>query len=454
MEGFFWSVVPALCIIIAIFLTRSVMISLSLGILIGSFIVMDGQFFQTLQLMIKNFISLFYVDGGLNYGNLSILCFLLLLGVLTGLITFLGGNAALANWSKKRISSKRSASMTIVGVGLTLFPDDVFNMFSTGQLAKPLADGNGISRQKVAYFLHSTSDPLCVLTPISSWGAYIISILSMIISTQSLDNSGLHLFLQIAPFNFYAISSILFVLAVAWWGVSLGKMKEAEEHCSAIAFDESTANNGKLRYLFLPLGTLILTSVGWMLFTGIVQSGSFELQQIFAHAEISEALIVATLCSIVVTCGLMFAKPSICWRTLYSNVVQGMHTTLPAIQILLLAWMVSSLTEQLQTGKYIADLVVASQFDVRLLPVALFLITGVMAFATGTSWGTFAIMLPIGAQIILQIDSSVLPVILAAVLSGSLFGDHCSPISDTTTVAAAASGCTQFQHFETVIYYA
>ncbi|MGL4820275.1 MAG: Na+/H+ antiporter NhaC family protein, partial [Bacilli bacterium] len=259
----FLSVIPALIIIISIFITKRVLLSLTLGILAGGWIVGEFKLVDMFDRLCEAVIGIVYADGQLQTGNLSIVLFLITLGLLTGMIQLLGGNAALAVYAHNRIASMKKARLSIVGMGLTIFPDDVFNMFVTGQVGRPIADARGISRTKLAYFLHTTSDPLCVLCPISSWGAYIISIFTVILSTHSLSGSGLGTFVSVVPFNFYALTSIIFVFFVAYFGIDFGPMRTFEMDAQQKRSCESNATHtliGKMYDLMIPIALLMVIS--------------------------------------------------------------------------------------------------------------------------------------------------------------------------------------------------
>ncbi|MGM9987961.1 MAG: Na+/H+ antiporter NhaC family protein [Bacillaceae bacterium] len=461
MSNTIFCLLPPLVIIGMVIMTRRVVLSLGVGVIVGSLVVTSFQPMETIKKIGEVIRNLFLDGESLNTGNLYILAFLLLLGLLTGFINVLGGNEAFGRLAKKKIKSKRGATVTTAAMGMTLFPDDVFNMFSVGQIARPIVDAHRLSRQKLAYLLHTTSDPLCVLCPISSWGAYIISILAMIFTTNALDHNALISFVKIAPMNFYAITSIILVFTVAYFHINIGKMKEAEATVQTKkAIDTENAHPySSVWDLLLPIVTLIVVALVSIVMTGYNNSDSntVTLLNIFENAEVSLSLILGSFTALVITLILygrnVYIRKNTAISTFKIAINDGLRTTLPAIIILLFAWMVSDLTKQLETGYYLADFVNNISLPFMLLPFTMFLLTGFMAFSTGTSWGTFAIMLPIAAQISIATDEAEMFSMMAAVLAGSLFGDHSSPISDTTTVAAAAAGCNQFDHFQTQLPY-
>lgn len=455
MEFSFLSIIPPIVIIALVILTRKIVLSLGIGIIISSIIVEDGHIPKAIFAILKALIQLFYKNGEWNSGNLYVLTFLLLLGVLTGLISALEGNRAFGEWVGRRIHSKRGAQLMTTTCGVSLFPDDVFNMFATSQITGPVLDHFKVPRAKLAYLIHSTSDPTCVICPLSSWGAYIIAILTSIFATVQVNTNPIIAFLIIATTNFYALSTLLFSFSSAGFDINIGKMKSASIHSYHIKADESS--QASIWDMIIPISILIIGALFSMLFTGYLNSDTYSLINIFSNSEVSLSLMLGALLS--TASGLiLYTRQVLLGNRNYENILQilkkGMKTTLPAVEILLFAWVLSNFVDQLGTGSYLASLIERITIPVSLIPLILFVLTGAMAFATGTSWGTFAIMLPIAAQIAETSDPDSLFFLMSAVLSGSLFGDHCSPVSDTTTVAAAAAGCTQMEHVITQMPYA
>lgn len=453
MEYGILSLLPPLLIILMVIITKKVVTSLFSGVVVGCIIIGDFSFTSFIQSIKSTVLSVFFTDGSLNSSNLSILLFLVLLGLLTGFINILEGNRAFTEFVRKKIGTKKGAQASTAAVSLTLFPDDVFNMFTVGQIAQPIFDSFGIARQKLAYIIHTVSDSLCVLFPVSSWGAYIISILTVIFTQQNYELNGLTAFLQIGPYNFYAVTGLLFIFLIIYLEVDFSNMKKASNKNSMQNIQTTAITHSSIMDLLLPIVTLLIIVMTSIIVTGYMGSEEFTLLSIFENANISLSLIIGTTCALLVAlilfCIKVFKQKSLALTSAKDAVSNGLKATLPAIIILIFAWMVSNNTSELQTGEYLASFINKIAFPSNFLPLVAFLFTGVMAFSTGTSWGTFAIMLPITAEIALSSDETLLIPILAAVLAGSLFGDHCSPISDTTTVASAAAGCSQMDHFST-----
>ncbi|WP_462405718.1 Na+/H+ antiporter NhaC family protein [Gracilibacillus sp. Marseille-QA3620] len=450
MTGTAIVLIPPLVIIMLVLLTRRVIPSLGVGIILSSLIFENFHFGDTIKRIGKTILHLFYEDGEVATGNLNVLGFLLLLGVMTGMIHLLGGGRAFGEFASKKLHSKRQVTMGTALFGMTMFPDDVFNMFTNGQVSRPLFDRFGISREKLAYMIHSTSDPLCVLTPISSWGAYITSIFAAIFVMHDMDANPIVTFVEVGFLNFYALTTIALVFLVAYFDLRFWKMRKAESHVKPYDSNDSH-RKGSIWSLFIPIIVLMISSIGLLIWTSYRNSDTKSIVDWFANGEVSYSLLMGALAACLVTFVFTIRTKQV--KLVPQALINGMKTTLPAVWILLFAWMQSELTGLLKTGEYLGGIIEQTSLSSSWLPFLLFILTGIMAFSTGTSWGTFAIMLPISAQIGLVTGVDITP-LFAAVLSGSLFGDHCSPISDTTTVAASAAGCNHMNHVLTQIPYA
>ncbi|WP_042345316.1 Na+/H+ antiporter NhaC family protein [Bacillus massiliigorillae] len=456
MEYSFLSIIPPIIIIALVIFTRKIVLSLGIGIGIAAIIIEQGNIFQAIKTILQAIFNLFYSDGEWSSGNLYVLSFLLLLGALTGLISALGGNRAFGNWIGRRIRTKRGAQLMTTTCGVSLFPDDVFSMFVTSQITGPVIDYAKVPRTKLAYLIHSTSDPTCVICPLSSWGAYIIGILTSIFAALQITDNPLIAFLIIATTNFYALSTLIFVFSSAAFDINIGKMKKQVAINQQQIIPTSTMK-GTVWDLIIPIGTLIIGAITTMIITGYIHSDTPTIMAIFSNSQVSLSLVIgaglATFISFLLYTRQVIAKKQH-FKQVGSILKRGMKTTIPAVEILLYAWVLSNFIDQLETGAYLASLIENITLPPSFLPLIFFLLTGAMAFATGTSWGTFAIMLPIAAQIAEATDPSLMFFLMSAVLSGSLFGDHTSPVSDTTTVASAAAGCSQIDHVVTQLPYA
>ncbi|WP_174614172.1 Na+/H+ antiporter NhaC family protein [Virgibacillus ihumii] len=470
MEGTFYSIIPALLMLVLVLLTKRVLLSLGAGIVVGALFIHDFAIIYSLTEIWNVFYGIFVTSGQLNIGNFQLLGFLLLLGMLTAFLTASGGSRAFGDWMIKRVKTRTSAQVMTGVLGLIIFIDDYFNSLAVGQIARPLTDRHKISRAKLAYFIDSTSAPVTVISPVSSWGAYIIGIIGGLLAANEItDLQPLETFIKMIPMNFYALAALLLVFMVAYFRMDIGPMRKHEERAVeeglllnpdseqvpgdlGDAFDPHS--NGKIYHLLVPIGVLIVATVAAMVVTGMMTSGTeITLLSIFANTNVNLSLFIGGLASVL--SALVFhwlqTKPK---PGLWKISIEGIKTMMPAIYILLLAWMIGSIMGTLETGEYLSRIVNDASISPSLLPFLFFTIAGIMALATGTSWGTFGIMLPIAAEVASITDMTMLLPSLAAVLAGSVFGDHCTPISDTTILSSTGAGSNHIDHVLTQLPYA
>lgn len=470
MVGTFFSIIPALIMLVLVIATKKVLLSLGVGIALGAFFIHEFDIINSLQEIWLVFYEIFIVDGELNTGNILLLVFLLLLGIMTAFLQASGGSRAFGEWMLKRVKTRTGAQVMTAVLGLIIFIDDYFSSLSVGQIARPLTDRKNISRAKLAYIIDSSAAPITVLSPISSWGAYIIGVLgSIFIANGITDIAPIEAFIQMIPMNLYALSAILMVFIVAYLKADIGPMKRHEERAikTGELIDPNNTNvpgdlsdsidahqQGKVYHLIVPIVVLVAATVAAMLITGAMETkGSITLLSMFANTDVNLSLVIGGSAA-VVTALLLHAghrKPREKMTNIY---LEGMKSMLPAIYILILAWMIGSIISKLETGSYLAELLHSASIGSVFIPVLFFIISGLMALATGTSWGTFTIMLPIGAEVCMVIDENMLLPTLAAVLAGAVFGDHCSPISDTTILSATGAGANHIDHVLTQLPYA
>jgi Na+/H+ antiporter NhaC len=470
MVGTIYSLIPAIVTLILVILTRRVLFSLGAGIILGAFFIHDFQIFRSLQEIWTVFIEIFYADDEINVGNILLLVFLLLLGVMTAFLQGSGGSRAFGEWMLKRVKTRVGAKVMTTILGIIIFIDDYFASLAVGQIARPVTDRHNISRAKLAYMIDSTAAPITVLTPISSWGAYIIGMLGAIfVANEIADIAPIGAFVQMIPMNIYAISSIVLVFIVAYFQVDIGKMHDHEERAIKTGELIDPENNvvpgdigdsikshskGKIYHLIIPIVVLVVATVTSMLITGAEEAeGEVTFLSIFANMNVNLSLFIGGSLAVVVAfiLHLLLDEPKAGVPHLF---IEGMKSMLPAIYILILAWMIGTIIEKLEVGTYLATLLANANFNSMFLPVLFFIIAGLMALSTGTSWGTFSIMLPIGAEVAMTIDPNLLLPTLAAVLAGAVFGDHCSPISDTTILSATGAGANHIDHVLTQLPYA
>ncbi|MBM7704590.1 Na+/H+ antiporter NhaC family protein [Metabacillus iocasae] len=475
MEGTIYSLLPPLLAIIMVVLTRRVLLSLGVGILTAALVLTEFAIGASLQKVWGAFSAIFYADGELNTYNLYILLFLLILGVITAFISISGGSRAFGEWALKRVKTRRGAHLTTAMLGVIIFIDDYFNALAVGQVSKPLTDRQRISRAKLAYLIDSTSAPVCVIAPFSSWGAYIITVIGSILATHGVtEYSPFSAFVQMIPMNFYVFVSLLLVFAVSIYNINLGSMRIHEERAvktgevvdsskgevaGELKDDLPTSDKGRVLDLALPIIALAVGTISAMMWTGYkATEGAVTIFTMFENTDVPTSLVYGGSLGLLVTLILFMIQTqktsAVTMGILPKGIYAGIKSMLPAIYILVMAWTIVDLISQLKTGEYLAGVVESSNVNIAFLPAILFVVAGVMAFSTGTSWGTFGIMLPIAGDIAAATDITLLLPVLSAVLAGAVFGDHCSPISDTTILSSTGAGSHHIDHVITQLPYA
>ncbi|MBA8824468.1 tetracycline resistance efflux pump [Saccharopolyspora lacisalsi] len=463
-----YSLIPPVLAIVLVILTRKVLLSLGAGIAVGLLMLNQFRPLAGLEQLYTIVSGIFVADGGLNTGKVFNLGFLLFLGMVASLVTVCGGSRAFGQWATGRVRTRVGATFVPVALGLIIFIDDYFNALVVGNVSRPIADRQRISRAKLAYMIDSTSAPVCVVMPVSSWGAYIISILAGILATHGLGNLGsLEAFVRMVPLNYYAILALLMICCVAWFRLDVGPMREHERRAvegggltdpakGAVPGDENqlAANeNGRVRDLVWPIAALVLASVVTMIVTGVRQSeGGATLLSVFENTDVPTSLLCGSVLGWI-TAMILTVRRKTHRGTIATGLRVGIKSMLPAIWILLFAWTMIEVISGLGTGGYLAGLVDGS-ISLTLLPMLVFILSGFMAFSTGSSWGTFGVLLPIAADIAASTDITLMLPLLAAVLAGAIFGDHCSPISDTTILSSAGAGSHHVDHVMTQLPYA
>ncbi|WP_394147469.1 Na+/H+ antiporter NhaC family protein [Shewanella atlantica] len=460
---------PVVAILLAI-VTRRVLFSLGVGILLGVVLITDFSVVSSGQYLGEQVVGLFWDDGSINSWNIYLLGFLILLGMITALITVSGAAKAFADWARSRIRNKRDAKLLTMFLGCVVFIDDYFNSLVVGSVARPLTDRYYISRSKLAYLLDSTAAPICVISPVSSWGAYIIALIGGILTAHGFTDSGhLSVFIQMIPMNFYAIFALLLLLCVAFMGLDIGPMRQHELNAQkGNLYDEAKglppgansdlpeADNGKILGLFLPITVLVFATFYFMVSSGgdaLAAKGlEFSILGAFENTDVASSLFFGAAIGLASTLVLVFIQ-GLDKSYILKGIVAGARSMLPAIYILLFAWTIAGVIGQLETGKYMASLATGN-IPFALLPAVLFVLAGLTAFSTGTSWGTFGIMLPIAADMAMGTHTNMMLPMLASVLAGAVFGDHCSPISDTTILSSTGANCHHIDHVITQLPYA
>ncbi|MCA2017043.1 Na+/H+ antiporter NhaC family protein [Vibrio tritonius] len=461
---------PVVALSLAI-ITRRVLVSLGVGILLGAFLLGDFHIGQSLLYVFNKVKDVFIADGGINTWNMSIVSFLLLLGMMTALLTLSGGTHAFAEWAQVRVKSKRGSKLLAAFLGVFIFVDDYFNSLAVGSIARPVTDRFKVSRAKLAYILDSTAAPMCVVMPASSWGAYIMTIVSGILVSHGItEYSPLGAYIRLVPMNYYAIFALLMVFVVAWFQMDIGPMRQHELNAEqGVGFDSDSSmkdlseeldiqesDHGKVSDLIMPIVMLIIATVSAMIYTGktamLADGKPFTVLGAFENTDVGTSLVFGGLIGLVVALYTVL-KQRLETKAISHTLWIGAKSMFGAIVILVFAWTIGSVISDMKTGAYMSSLV-QGNIDPHWLPAILFVLSGLMAFSTGTSWGTFGIMLPIAGDMAGTADVALMLPMLASVLAGSVFGDHCSPISDTTILSSTGARCHHIDHVATQLPYA
>lgn len=470
-----WSLFPPLLAIFMVLLTKRVLLSLGAGIVAAALFTASFNPEHTFLLIWGAFKAVFVEDGGLNTWNVYILLFVLLLGILTAFVSMMGGTKAFGDWMIRRVKTRAGAQIMTTVLGIVVFVDDYFNSLTVGQIAKPVTDKHRVSRAKLAYIVDSTSAPVCVIAPVSSWGAYIIGLIGTVLVTEKVAGvSAFGAFMQMIPMNFYVWAALGTIFIIAIRQADFGPMRVHEKRALEtgqvldpekkekvdVTTDMPSSRFGNIGDLVVPIAVLFAATLFFIYWTGVQAIGegkAHTLMNIFGEADVSKSLLFGGLTGIIVTMLLFLRhakKGELHGSHFVKGIINGSKSMLPAFAILIFAWAIVDLIDQLGTGVYLAELVKGANISYSLLPLIVFLMAGFIAFATGTSWGSFALLLPIAGKIAMVTEPDLLLPMLAAVLAGSVFGDHCSPISDTTIMSSTGSNCHHIDHVMTQLPYA
>ncbi|MEA4824876.1 MAG: Na+/H+ antiporter NhaC family protein [Clostridiaceae bacterium] len=460
MEFTWLSILPPIIAIALALLTKEVISSLLIGILSGVLIYSHGNIIVAVE-------SMFSIMGGVLGGNAFIIIFLCLLGVLVAVVTKAGGSAAYGEWATRKIRSKSGALLSTSALGALIFVDDYFNCLTVGSVMRPVTDKYRVSREKLAYIIDATAAPICIIAPVSSWAVSVAATIE-----ESGIPDGFGAFMRTIPFNFYAILTILALVFFSLCKRDFGPMRKFEEKAEkngilpedtasgSLLTSENTNSHGRVYDLLIPIISLIVISILAMLYTGGLFAGEGKtILQAFGDTDANTSLVWGGFAALIVAFLLYVPRKLISFKTFMESVNDGVRNMVPAIIILTLAWTISGVcgSDYLGTGAYVGSLVANSSMPMQLLPAIIFLIACGLAFATGTAWGTFGILVPIVVSIgasIPSFTSSLLTIVIAATLAGSVFGDHCSPISDTTILASAGADCRHINHVSSQLPYA
>ena len=463
VHGTIASLLPPVVAIGLALITKEVYSSLFLGILVGCFLQVNGNPIDAFQVFVSHLCS----NAG---GNMGILMFLVILGTMVALMIRAGGSKAYGDWAVSHIKTKSGALWSTFILAIVLGVDDYFNNLTTGNVMRPVADGHHISRAKLSYMCDATAAPVCIMMPVSSWAAAVTGVIGN-------EEVGFQIFLRAIPFNYYAILTLVFIIVMTCLNIDYGPMRTHElnaakgdlyttperpfENAAEMKFNP----DGKVIDLVIPVIILIIGCVSSMIYVGF-QNGGHDLITAFANTSAFDALPLGSLIALIINMIYFMVRRSMKFTELMDCLPEGFKQMVPAILILCLAWTIGDVTKGLGAPEFVAGIVKNLSGSLyALLPAVVFIIAAFLGFATGTSWGTFSILLPIVIPVfsggtpavdltVGDLNNNLLMISIAATLGGAVMGDHCSPISDTTIMASSGAQCYHLNHVATQLPYA
>jgi Na+/H+ antiporter NhaC len=456
-----FSLLPPVIAIALALITKEVYSSLFVGIVTGALLYANGN----LELMLNT--MLFNEDGGMIYKladswNVGILVFLVILGIMVALMNKVGGSAAFGQWASTHIKTRVGAQLATMALGVLIFVDDYFNCLTVGSVMRPVTDRHQVSRAKLAYLIDATAAPVCIIAPVSSWAAAVTASVP-----AGSDINGFTMFLNTIPYNFYALTTLLMIVFVTVTNLDYGPMKVHEDNAlkgdlfttAARPYgnvdDEITNPKGQVIDLVFPVVILIISCVIGMVYTGGFFDGENFINA-FANSDASMGLVLGSMVTLIITFCFYMVRGVMSFQDFTSCIPEGFKAMVAPILILTMAWTLSGMTSLLGAKFFVSGVVQSSAGALKLfLPAIIFLVAVFLAFSTGTSWGTFAILIPIVCDVFGSVDTyQMLVISIAACLSGAVCGDHCSPISDTTIMASAGAHSDHVNHVSTQLPYA
>ena len=447
-----WSLLPPVIAIALALITKEVYSSLFIGILVGGVLYSNFSFEGTLLHVFNDGI----VGNLADSYNVGILIFLVILGVLVAMMNKAGGSAAFGRWATKHIKTRTGAQLATIALGVLIFVDDYFNCLTVGSVMRPVSDKKKISRAKLAYVIDATAAPVCIIAPISSWAAAVASYVE--------EGNGLQLFIKAIPFNFYALLTIIMMIVLAVTNLDFGPMAKHERNAKekgdifsgmqAYADSVETSNpKGKVIDLVVPVVALIVSCVIGMIYSGGFFSGENFIDA-FSNSDASVGLMLGSAVTLVIVIIFYLIRGVLSFKEIMDCLPEGFKSMTGAILILTFAWTLNTMTKSLGSQQFVANFVITSANSLAaFLPAIVFLVGCFLSFATGTSWGTFGILIPITLSIFPLTDPLGI-VCVSACMAGAVCGDHCSPISDTTIMASAGAQCDHVTHVSTQLPYA
>ncbi|HIX59349.1 MAG TPA: Na+/H+ antiporter NhaC family protein [Candidatus Blautia gallistercoris] len=454
MYATFWSLVPPIVAIALALITKEVYSSLFVGILVGALFYSGFSFEGTVVHIFQGGIISVLSD---SY-NVGILVFLVILGAMVCMMNRAGGSAAFGRWASEHIRSRVGAQLATILLGVLIFIDDYFNCLTVGSVMRPVTDKFNVSRAKLAYLIDATAAPVCIIAPISSWAAAVTGFVE--------GEDGFSLFIQAIPYNYYALLTIFMMIAMVLMRAEFGSMAVHEmnaqkgdlyttpERPYADAEEGKVNSQGKVIDLLIPILSLIVCCVIGMLYTGGFFSG-VGFVEAFSNSDASLGLTFGSFFGLIITVALYMVRKVLKFKECMECIPEGFKAMVPAILILTFAWSLKAMTDSLGAAEYVAGMVQSAAGGLmNLLPAIIFLVGCFLSFATGTSWGTFGILIPIVVAVFENSNHTLMIISISACMAGAVCGDHCSPISDTTIMSSAGAQCEHVNHVSTQLPYA
>ena len=462
MYGTFWALVPPILAIVLALITKEAYSSLFIGVVVGAFLAADFSPVGALNNAVSD-------DGGMISAiadNAGIFLFLVLLGIIVGLVNLSGGSAAFGRWAEKNIKTKVGASIATFVLGVLIFIDDYFNCLTVGSVMRPVTDSHRISRAKLAYLIDATAAPICMIAPVSSWAAAV----SGVADDLGTGVSGIQLFIRAIPYNFYSLLTFVFIIALVIMKFDYGPMRLHEMNAQLNgdlgglegSKEEKGHGKGKVIDLILPVVVLIICCTVGMLYVGGFFGTDWwgdtgfagDFIGAFGNTDAFVGLPWGSIVALIIIVIYMLCRRVLTFKQAMECVPKGFISMVPAMTILTLAVSLKSMTGLLGASDFVHDVMLGASASLySLLPAVIFVVAVILAFASGTSWGTFGILIPI-VMAVFPADSTLLIIGISACLAGAVCGDHCSPISDTTIMASAGAQIEHINHVSTQLPYA
>lgn len=452
MYATFWALVPPIVAIVLALITKEVYSSLFIGIVVGGLFFSGFSFEGTLTHIFNDGFVAVLSD---SY-NVGIIIFLVILGAMVSLMNRAGGSAAFGRFAREKIKTRAGAQLATVALGVLIFIDDYFNCLTVGSVMRPVTDEHKVSRAKLAYLIDATAAPVCIIAPISSWAAAVSGFVE--------GEDGFSIFISAIPYNFYALLTIVMMIGLIIMNVDFGPMKKYEANAlkgdlfsddDSVQTDDTPADaKGRVIDLIIPILTLIICCVIGMIYTGGFFEGA-DFVTAFSNSDASVGLALGSICAMLITIIIYLLRRVLTFSECMECLPSGFKAMVPAILILTFAWTLKAMTDSLGAKEFVAAAMEQSAGSLmNFLPAIIFLVGCFLAFSTGTSWGTFGILIPIVVAVFSGSNHELMIISISACMAGAVCGDHCSPISDTTIMASAGAQCKHVNHVTTQLPYA